>query len=156
MRWNAIVAASAASAPTCLPDSKRPTSWFGECTRRLPAYHIKTAWPNDYDSLSSFGSHQKWAHEASRPDGSRFIYYSAGGFAPAFETLARQDSRIRLVTLNEMYGCRGARRGCGSRASQRQARCVGARPTPGDSEDCFVPRCCRSTIPPSDSAPATK
>lgn len=49
-------------------------------------------------------SGQKWAHEACRPDGSRFIYYSAGGFAPAFEALARQDSRIRLVTLNEMYG----------------------------------------------------
>lgn len=49
-------------------------------------------------------SGQKWAHEASRPDGSRFIYYSAAGFTPPFEDLARRDSRIRLVTLNDMYG----------------------------------------------------
>jgi hypothetical protein len=49
-------------------------------------------------------SGQKWAHDASRPDGSRFIYYSAAGFTPAFEALARQDSRIRLITLTDMYG----------------------------------------------------
>ena len=49
-------------------------------------------------------SGQKWAHEASRPEGSHLIYYSAAGFTPAFEALARQDPRIRLITLNEMYG----------------------------------------------------
>ncbi|HEV2444240.1 MAG TPA: DUF234 domain-containing protein, partial [Steroidobacteraceae bacterium] len=48
-------------------------------------------------------SGQKWAHDASRPDGARFIYYSAAGFAPAFEALARRDSRIHLVSLNEIY-----------------------------------------------------
>src|SRR5205823_2310527 len=45
----------------------------------------------------------KWAHDASRPDSARFIYYSAAGFSEAFEALARKDSRVQLVELGDMY-----------------------------------------------------
>ena len=48
-------------------------------------------------------SGQKWAHEATRDDGARYIYYSAAGFTAGFEALARQDSRIHLVSLSDMY-----------------------------------------------------
>ena len=48
-------------------------------------------------------SGQRWAHDAKRTDGAAYIYYSAGGFTPSFETVARQDSRIRLVNLPEIY-----------------------------------------------------
>jgi AAA+ ATPase superfamily predicted ATPase len=48
-------------------------------------------------------SGQKWAHEAARPDGARYIYYSAAGFSEEFEAIARQDSRLRLVALGDMY-----------------------------------------------------
>jgi hypothetical protein len=48
-------------------------------------------------------SGQKWAHDATRMDGARYIYYSAAGFTQAFELLARQDSRIRLISLRDMY-----------------------------------------------------
>jgi hypothetical protein len=49
-------------------------------------------------------SGQKWAHEATRPDGARYIYYSAAGFTAAFAAMARQDPGIRLISLHEMYG----------------------------------------------------
>lgn len=48
-------------------------------------------------------SGHKWAHDASRPDGARYIYYSAAGFSEAFETIARQDPRVHLVALNDIY-----------------------------------------------------
>lgn len=48
-------------------------------------------------------SGHKWAHDAMRPDGARYIYYSAAGFTDSFEALARQDSRIRLISLRDMY-----------------------------------------------------
>ena len=48
-------------------------------------------------------SGQRWAHDAKRADSAAYIYYSAGGFTPSFETMARQDSRIRLVSLPEIY-----------------------------------------------------
>ncbi len=48
-------------------------------------------------------SGQKWAHDALRPDGMRYIYYSAAGFTDSFETLAHQDSCIRLVALRDLY-----------------------------------------------------
>lgn len=49
-------------------------------------------------------SGHKWAHESLRTDASLYIYYSAAGFTGAFESLARQDSRIHLISLKEMYG----------------------------------------------------
>jgi hypothetical protein len=48
-------------------------------------------------------SGQRWAHDAMRTDGAAYIYYSAAGFTPSFEALARQDSRIRLISLRDMY-----------------------------------------------------
>ncbi|MGH7068871.1 MAG: hypothetical protein ACREFO_02505 [Acetobacteraceae bacterium] len=48
-------------------------------------------------------SGQKWAQDALRPDGARYIYYSAAGFTDSFEALARQDARIRLIALRDMY-----------------------------------------------------
>jgi len=48
-------------------------------------------------------SGHKWAHDASQPDAARYIYYSAAGFSEAFEGLARQDSRVRLVDLPDMF-----------------------------------------------------
>jgi AAA+ ATPase superfamily predicted ATPase len=48
-------------------------------------------------------SGHKWAHDALRPDGARYIYYSAAGFSEAFEAIARQDSRLHLVALGDMY-----------------------------------------------------
>ncbi len=48
-------------------------------------------------------SGQKWAHDALRPNGARYIYYSSAGFTDSFEALARQDSRLRLIALRDMY-----------------------------------------------------
>jgi uncharacterized protein len=48
-------------------------------------------------------SGHKWAHDALRSDGARFIYYSAAGFSAAFEALARQHSHLRLIDLGDMY-----------------------------------------------------
>jgi hypothetical protein len=48
-------------------------------------------------------SGHKWAHDALRPDGARFIYYSAAGFSAAFQALARQHSHLRLIDLGDMY-----------------------------------------------------
>jgi hypothetical protein len=48
-------------------------------------------------------SGHKWAHDALRPDGARFIYYSAAGFSAAFQALARQHSNLSLIDLGEMY-----------------------------------------------------
>jgi hypothetical protein len=48
-------------------------------------------------------SGQRWAHDALRSDGARYIYYSAAGFTGSFESLARQDTRVRLISLREMY-----------------------------------------------------
>lgn len=49
-------------------------------------------------------SGQKWAHDAVRPDGALYIYYSAAGFTDGFDSVARKDSRVRLITLQDMYG----------------------------------------------------
>jgi hypothetical protein len=48
-------------------------------------------------------SGHKWAHDALRPDGARFIYYSAAGFSAAFKALACQHSHLRLIDLGDMY-----------------------------------------------------
>lgn len=53
------------------------------------------------EDLANSGN--KWAHDASRPDGARFIYYSAAGFSDSFGALARQDPRVHLITLDNMF-----------------------------------------------------
>jgi hypothetical protein len=43
---------------------------------------------------------QGWAHDT---DDAIFLYVSAAGFAPQMQALASADSRIRLLTLTDLY-----------------------------------------------------
>jgi AAA+ ATPase superfamily predicted ATPase len=64
-----------------------------------PELHSKIM--RDVEDLAHSG--QKWAHDSLRADAAVYIYFSAGGFTKAFSDLAKHDSRIRLVSLREMY-----------------------------------------------------
>lgn len=49
-------------------------------------------------------SGQKWAHEAQSEGRCLYAYFSAAGFTSDFESLARKDAHIHLISIDAMYG----------------------------------------------------
>lgn len=64
---------------------------------------VHTGLLRDLAGLAASG--QPWAHQALPEEAAaRYIYFSAGGFTPAFRALASEDERIALVDLADLYG----------------------------------------------------